>query len=280
MARRVVDEWIRNGKNVGVWESGGAVTAPTTLVGNEWIRVATGNERSQGLIRISSSKAGNHQSVLVSAGVHFPRGDVLDGRMTLNVLDVVRYGSASFDQVRINASTTDIYADYYVEVRVQAGGADASFRASVLRTGMIDFNDDWRLVDPPVNVTGTEAPGGVSKAEWCGTPIGVWIAPSLLNGWVDYGGTDWETAAYRMEPGGVVRIKGLVKNGTDNTAVFQLPADCRPKLGIHLPTIAAANEFSKLQVRKDGHVYVDLLGTATNSWASIVCSFYADSALG
>lgn len=53
-----------------------------------------------------------------------------------------------------------------------------------------------------------------------------WIAPTLLNGWVNYG-VGWDTVAYRRK-NGIVYLKGLMKSGTINTFAFQLPAGFRP----------------------------------------------------
>lgn len=53
-----------------------------------------------------------------------------------------------------------------------------------------------------------------------------WIAVTFTNGWVNYGG-GWAVAAYR-KIGSQVYLKGLVKNGTVNAAIFQLPAGYRP----------------------------------------------------
>lgn len=56
-----------------------------------------------------------------------------------------------------------------------------------------------------------------------------WIAPTLLNGWVNYGG-GLATAGYRKDTHGYVRIKGNIKNGTTatNTVLFTLPEGYRP----------------------------------------------------
>ncbi len=55
-----------------------------------------------------------------------------------------------------------------------------------------------------------------------------WIAPSLSNSWVNYGGS-YSTAGYYKDPLGIVHIRGMVKDGTADTAVFTLPAGYRPE---------------------------------------------------
>lgn len=54
--------------------------------------------------------------------------------------------------------------------------------------------------------------------------------PAFENSWVNYddtGATQTRVAFYR-DPLGVVRLKGLCKNGTDGATIFTLPAGYRP----------------------------------------------------
>lgn len=55
-----------------------------------------------------------------------------------------------------------------------------------------------------------------------------WITPTLLNGWIPFGGS-YRGPAYRRL-GGVVYIKGLIKGGTaaPGTVIFTLPSGFRP----------------------------------------------------
>lgn len=57
-----------------------------------------------------------------------------------------------------------------------------------------------------------------------------WIAPTLLNSWVNYGLGHADTAYYKFL--GRVYLKGLVKNGTVSTtstgSIFVLPSEYRP----------------------------------------------------
>lgn len=55
-----------------------------------------------------------------------------------------------------------------------------------------------------------------------------WIAPTLLNSWVDFG-SSYSAAGYCKGEDGVVRLKGNVKSGSGiPTTVFALPAGYRP----------------------------------------------------
>lgn len=56
-----------------------------------------------------------------------------------------------------------------------------------------------------------------------------WIAPTLLNGWVNYGGAD-QDVGYRKNEFGIVEIRGLIKDGSavNGTTLFILPIGYRP----------------------------------------------------
>lgn len=57
--------------------------------------------------------------------------------------------------------------------------------------------------------------------------VGTGVEPSFLNNWVNWGGNN-VTLGFLKDPMGFVHIKGLIKNGTINTAVFLLPVNYRP----------------------------------------------------
>lgn len=56
-----------------------------------------------------------------------------------------------------------------------------------------------------------------------------WIAPTLLSSWVNYGGS-YETAGYCRDSFGIVRLRGMIKGGTNTagTVLFILPSGYRP----------------------------------------------------
>jgi hypothetical protein len=54
-----------------------------------------------------------------------------------------------------------------------------------------------------------------------------WTAPSFLNGWLNYG-NGYNPAGYFKDSMGMVHLRGLVKSGTMNAAIFNLPAGYRP----------------------------------------------------
>lgn len=54
-----------------------------------------------------------------------------------------------------------------------------------------------------------------------------WIAPSLLNSWVDYG-AGFNPSGYFKDSNGIVHLRGMVKSGSTGTVIFNLPAEYRP----------------------------------------------------
>jgi hypothetical protein len=84
-----------------------------------------------------------------------------------------------------------------------------------------------------------------------------WIAPTLLNGWVNYA-TDWNSAGYHKDEFGNVHLTGFIKNGTVavETVIFTLPAGYRPKTKIYLSTSSNDSNYKgcAIGVYPDGKV--------------------------
>lgn len=58
-----------------------------------------------------------------------------------------------------------------------------------------------------------------------------WTVPSLTNLWVAYG-AGFLGPAFCKDPTGFVHLRGMVKSGTSNTAIFTLPVGYRPSATI------------------------------------------------
>lgn len=109
--------------------------------------------------------------------------------------------------------------------------------------------------------------------------VGAAGEPGFLNGWVNYGG-EWETAGFRKDANGYVHIKGLVKAGTINAAVFTLPPGYRPAAGVHLMSFSGAAPGGIRIIGANntaGAAGNVILGDpGTNGWFSINVSFLAE----
>lgn len=89
-----------------------------------------------------------------------------------------------------------------------------------------------------------------------------WTAPTLQNGWVNYGG-NYSTAGYRKLSSGQVELKGLVRDGTTSfdTVIFTLPVGYRPMAQRLCPSVAN-NNIGRVDVKPNGDVIVGYMGAA------------------
>lgn len=99
-----------------------------------------------------------------------------------------------------------------------------------------------------------------------------WIAPTLLNGWVNQGG-GFETAGYRKNSLGVVEVKGALKNGVaaDATVLFLLPDGYRPANTRTFVGIQGGGSSYRLDIRTSGEVTIVFV--TNNAFLSIEARF-------
>lgn len=76
-------------------------------------------------------------------------------------------------------------------------------------------------------------------------------SPTLLNSWVNYGGTD-ATASYYKTLDNVVMLSGTVKSGSAGL-IFTLPVGYRPS-ALRSFSIISNNAFGRVGVSSDGNV--------------------------
>ncbi len=82
--------------------------------------------------------------------------------------------------------------------------------------------------------------------------VGAVGEPAFENSWVNYD-AGWDTAGFYKDPFGRVHIKGRVKDGTLNTAIFILPEGYRPPVNLLFATIADTTPI-RIQVHASGVV--------------------------
>lgn len=95
----------------------------------------------------------------------------------------------------------------------------------------------------------------------------VFIAPTLLNSWVNFG-APYQVAGYALHLG-IVYIRGLVSTGTVASPIFTLPAGYRPPNDLIFST-SSNGAFGVLIVTAAGSV---ILNTGSNVYASLNCCF-------
>ncbi|OYX40842.1 hypothetical protein B7Y94_06030 [Candidatus Saccharibacteria bacterium 32-49-12] len=91
-----------------------------------------------------------------------------------------------------------------------------------------------------------------------------WTNAPLVNGWVNYATSTYESAQYTKTADGLVTLKGLVASGTANR-IMTLPVGYRPKETLLL-TVAANDAYARVDVRADGGV--DRVA-GSNVWLSL-----------
>lgn len=89
-------------------------------------------------------------------------------------------------------------------------------------------------------------------------------APTLLNSWVNYGGS-WQTAGFYKDSFGVVNLTGLIKDGTAGSIIFVLPVGSRPVADLYFP-VTAAGTYGTIYIDSSGNVRH---GTGSNQYLSL-----------
>jgi hypothetical protein len=98
---------------------------------------------------------------------------------------------------------------------------------------------------------------------------------TLQNGWVNYGGTE-PNAGY-TKIGKVVRLRGIIKNGTttSNVTILTLPSGFRPSVKAYSTTLCSGNIPIRVLINTNGTVNIQ--GTIDNAWIQLEdITFVAD----
>lgn len=96
-------------------------------------------------------------------------------------------------------------------------------------------------------------------------PIGHWRTPQMNNGWVNYDPV-YNPATYRMLPGSMVEIRGLIKNGGIGTNVFLLGQGWWPLFNQIRIVMTYNNVAGRVDIGGNGSV-VPITGSST--WVSL-----------
>lgn len=129
---------------------------------------------------------------------------------------------------------------YWILIAVRSG-LDTSTNGTIcLRLGTGDLLDRWHK-------------------------IGDTGEPAFANSWVDYN-TGTRRAGFRKESNQVVRLYGMIKNGTVGSAAFTLPVGYRP-VGPLLCSTMSGSAAGRVDVLTNGQVTP--IGPSVNSWVSL-----------
>lgn len=114
----------------------------------------------------------------------------------------------------------------------------------------------------------------IAKVINANTAQPTWVAPSLTNSWVWFGSVSYEPA-YSKDEQGLVRLRGMVKNGSAiPTSVFTLPAGYRPTSEVRF-AVASNGAFGLVRIGTDGTVNADVGSTTSLSLEGV--SFFAEA---
>ena len=92
-----------------------------------------------------------------------------------------------------------------------------------------------------------------------------WTAPSFANSWVNFDAGTTNPCGYMRDPSGFVHLRGKVKTGTINTAIFTLPANYRPHYKETLVSISN-DAVCKIEIDTSGNV---VSATGNNTYVSL-----------
>jgi len=110
--------------------------------------------------------------------------------------------------------------------------------------------------DPVPNATesdgGLESAADKTKLDLIIT-AGAWIAPTLLNGWSNYG-SGYAPVGYFKDSSGVVHLRGIILPGTLYSIIFDLPSGYRPPYHENFPLLSAWT-LGGLTITSSGEVY-------------------------
>ena len=140
------------------------------------------------------------------------------------ILDAAAYGKYI---ARIPPTLYDPAASYSVTYEVLD---EYLFTTNALTaTGTYDTNDHTVLGHTVEKVSEVETKVSVVERGKANKNQMSWIAPTLLNGWVNLGGVT-ATSGYYKDEFGLVRLRGYIKSGitTQGTILFTLPLGYRP----------------------------------------------------
>lgn len=92
-----------------------------------------------------------------------------------------------------------------------------------------------------------------------------WRPATLQNSWTNYG-SPFNTTAYTLMDDGWVRLRGLVRNGALDKAIFTLPVGYRPAAQWLLPVMTNPDALGRVDIRPDGQV---MASTGNAGWLSL-----------
>lgn len=184
-------------------------------------------------------------------GSFSPSTFVVDSVGRVNVQGLVRYGTVTNGtQIVSNLAPK---TEKYMHVPARA---DAPFLIGI---------------DQSLGIVAKGSYNGYLSLNTMYHPIGYggWTGFTPSNGWVSYdGGSFFTTPGYTKGSDGIVRLKGLIKNGTttDGTIIFTLPSTYQPAERTLTTAVCNPNVICRVDITASGNV---VLYDANAGWTSL-----------
>jgi hypothetical protein len=206
--------------------------------------------------RINNSFGGTGSSSFLknkpSRVIKVYKNGVEDKKWSIGVNSVPDVNVNGLSYASIPAADYDPTAEYTVTYVIYAndkGGftancTDVSGDYNTTQKTILD-NVTKKLADDETNITILQMTAARKNQ-------GQWIAPTMLNAWVNFGGSD-AAAGYMKDDFGWVNVKGRIKSGTIGQTAFTLPAGYRP-LETQRFTVSSNGAFGEVIINSDGTV--------------------------
>ncbi|MHA7580094.1 hypothetical protein ACX12E_06825 [Paenibacillus vandeheii] len=142
--------------------------------------------------------------------------------------------------------------------------------------GSVPDNEKALLTDLVQDVQQANARISVVENKKAGKDSPAWITPTLLNGWINYGGS-YVPIRFQRE-NNIVVIQGMLKAGvmTSGTVLFILPVGYRPKSRLSFTVFAYPNVLVRVDVWYTGEVILSTTITANDYMSLTGISFLAE----
>ncbi|WP_217597177.1 hypothetical protein [Cohnella sp. GbtcB17] len=248
------DEPVNYEGDLVMHEGGNQIEVGTGIVVREAAKPTLGTNWD-----INNKTTGSALKYRVAKFVGIYRSDRFDALWsTWSGVDVYGNVAASILPSRFDAAAP--YAVTYLALDTYSLGiAPQSISADYAPNIKEDLDDVTRAV------TDLKREVSVLQTQKAGKQQPQWIAPTLVNGWVNYGSGE-TVAGYYKDDRGYVFMRGLIKSGAIGQAAFTLPAGYRPDSPVRV-SVNSNLAFGSLIISTDGRVIIDS-GSST-SWTSL-----------
>lgn len=236
------------------FDSSVTVTKTGALTAGNWYRIGTltGVEgeptgaKATGVWTIRTNASGQHASIRLRVGYAF---DDREGQ-TIFLEEYSGYSEDGWVQPFSQARLVPIGSTYdgaHLEILCTSTPADFEMTMT-LEPGEWKGGNGWQLVNM-ADVGTTENVVNTVGLYWTGR----WTALPLVNGWANYV-APYPWAEFRMLPGSLVKVRGVIRNGTASTTISTFPVGARTRHQLSFCTIAGSNSLGRVDVYNDGRL--------------------------